>query len=229
MPVLYDDASSEQHNAPFTYTGGDPLTLSCWVFVDTASHSGTAMAVTDTAGDVNYVSIGVVLTLFPLISLHDGTESTRSGPTNIVINTWHHLAGVVTSVTDYVCYVDAAVSATGTTSRSPAGVDTYSIGANASATPFSHFSGRVFWPAIYNTNLSAFEILMLSKGAYPPTIRRDALVRFPRMLFDEDRDLITGVALTPVNTPGFSNDRPFQTQFVSGRGRNRSRARMSFA
>ena len=62
------------------------------------------------------------------------------------------------------------------------------------------------------------------QGADPRTIHREALVSFPRLLLDEDRDVIDQGALTVTGSPTTDTGNPYQAQALTPRSRARSRA-----
>ena len=72
---------------------------------------------------------------------------------------------------------------------------------------------------------AAAEMLRLAQPREPVFVRRHALQFFPRFVFDDDRDLIGGVALTAVNTPTVVVDQPVNAVRSTPRWRGRGRWR----
>lgn len=229
MPVVFNGTDQWLNMAaPVT---GFPFTMGGWAFATADSAAQTPFSMADSGTDTNYWAsrrIGAG-------DYHQGLLNATGGAVSFggssfddwLVNTWHHIVWVETAANDRETFLDGVSTGTDTNSRTPSSVDDFAIGANAKGTTDEFFTGRLFWPFVYSAALSANDILMLAKGASSRTIRRDALVSFPRLLFEEHRDLINHTALTVNGSPTVNNDRPYQTRLISGRGRDRGRTRMS--
>lgn len=151
-------------------------------------------------------------------------ESTTSTST-VTDNVWTHLGMIAASSTSRKLFFNGTaegVESTADLTPGPA-VDRWTFGCRFDTTADLFTSCRGYWPGIWNVELSALDMLLLSKGRDPRTMKRHALKFFHRFLFDEDRDMITQATLTAVNTPTVHNAPPFQAQALTRRSRARSR------
>lgn len=208
-----------------------PWSYGCWFKVD-ADDSGTVISIANSAIDTMYAEIRVQnaaggddLEFRIQVNggvLFFGTSTTTSQ------DTWHHALAVSAASNDHRVYLDGGGKGTSTTARAMTGVDRLGIGHLTRSSTTAFFSGRIFWPFMYNVALTDDEALLLGIGASPRSIRRNAL-----KFFGEDigqggnfKDVVGFAAMTANNTPAFSTDNPFQAQRLGQRGRTRSRTRI---
>lgn len=129
-------------------------------------------------------------------------------------NQWHHAAGVEASSTSHTAYLDGVAATTNTTSRAPSGADRISIGKPAESSPASseYFTGDIAEVGIWDVDLTAAEILSLSKGVTPPNIRPGNLVFYAPLVRDDSagRDLVGGLSLTYTGTSASAHPRVFR-------------------
>lgn len=217
------NGSLEFGDGNYTVVTGVPMTMCGWAYRTTGALNSAVMAISDTAGAVNYFMLFLSSADTVVTQVRDvvGAENASAG--DLAVNTWGHVAFVGDSA-NYTTYLDGVAGTPISIGRSPVGTDNLSIGRLDHDGAAFAWTGRVFWPAVYNTNLSANDILMLAKGADPHTIRRDALVTFPELLLDEDVDLISHTNLTVTGTGhGVHNTLPPNVRLLGRRGRVRSR------
>ncbi len=226
MARTFDGNGSLRLNT-FAAVVGYPLTLAGWIYSTNLTVANTAVALTDTAGAVNYWALQIHTDGTARCQINATTSINVDGPAaTLSTNTWGHIACVNASATSHICYLDGVAGTEVTTSKEPVGVDRVSLGRLDSSTNTLPLIGRLFWPGIYAAALSANDVLMLAKGASPRSIRRDALRLFPRLLLDEDRDLISHSALTVAGTGhGVVNTLPpIRLRERGARSRTRGRA-----
>ena len=211
MARLFDDASSEYLYTASTPVTGYPLTMACWFNSDDITINQQLMAITDTGGDNNWFSLvlrgddaGDPIGLQVNGSGFQQTVSTSG----YSANTDHHACGVFTSATSRTIYLDGGNSAIGTTSATPSGIDSISIGVLGRATPAEYVSGKAGESAVWNVALTAAEVNSLAKGASPDQVRPQNLVFYSKMIRDEDIDIVGGLSLTAVNTPSVGTHFP---------------------
>lgn len=156
-----------------------PITYMCW-FNPTSTALGTATSIGDT-NSAHYVAIG-----------QDGTgrvflETATSGPNTsdafstgtMSTGTWNHIAGVSSSVTSHIAYLNGTAGVTETTSVTPVALDRTIIGhLFLNNTRISGSTGIVAHVAIWNIALSGAEITSLAAGRNPLTIQPNALVGY---------------------------------------------------
>lgn len=208
MPRSFDGNGSLR--LAFSAVTTFPLTLVCWIYSTDLTGANTGIALTDTAGAVNYFGLHVHTDGTARCTVNATTSINVDGPAaTLSTGNWGHLAYVNASATSHITYLDGVAGTEVTTSKEPAGVDRVSLARLDSSTDTLPLIGRLFWPALYAAALSASDVLQLAKGASPRTIRRDALRFGPRLLLDEDVDLISHSDLTVSGTGhAVENSRP---------------------
>ncbi len=231
MSILFDDGSTE--NLVDTSNGpgvtGFPFTFGAWVKPDASVSNQVFIAISDTAGTVNYWAFRLNTTNNPvqcLIQSAAGTASVVSANSAWAENTWVHCCFTEATATSHIVFADGVAGTTVTTDRTPAGIDHFGIAAFVRTSAASHFSGRIFWPFVYNQALTADEVTLLSTGNSPLTVRREALVYFGRDNGANYLDIAGGNVMTVSGAATFSPDNPFQAQRVGQRGNTRSRLRL---
>ena len=115
---------------------------------------------------------------------------------NYSSGTWHHACAVFASTTSRTIYMDAANSATNTTSSVVTGLNQFWIGTAAGST---NFDGDMAEVGVWTTNLNVDEITSLAKGMPCNSVRPSSLSFYAPLV----RDLIDirgGVTITNNNT-----------------------------
>lgn len=131
-----------------------------------------------------------------------GAPSTASTSTGFTAGTWHHAAGVFLSTASRTAYIDGGSAVTETTAETAlATVDSITVGVRPNATT-NPFSGDIAEVGVWDVDLTAAEILSLSKGVSPLLIRPASLVFYAPMFgnADPEPDLIEGRSLTNTST-----------------------------
>lgn len=116
------------------------------------------------------------------------TYSQTNSTASCVVNTWQHCVAVFTSATSRTIYLRGGNSATGTTSVTPAGIDTTAIGRLVNGTSPSgvnYAKGQIDDVMLFDRPLTANEIRLLSSRrgiAYEmaPRRRSSSAVQFNR-------------------------------------------------
>ncbi len=121
---------------------------------------------------------------------------------------WSHVAGVVGSSTSRYIYLDGVQSSESTTSRTPTGLDRTVVGARGNLS--NSYDGNIAWATIWNTALTDDEVLRLSTGVVPLTVRKENIVAcWPLWgIHDPEIDLVGSFDLT-LNGTTRGDDPPF--------------------
>lgn len=134
----------------------------------------------------------------------NGTAISNGGSLSWSTGTWYSLVGVFASSTSRTVYLDGVAATTNTTSATPTGTTTFSVGGRAGVLPFS---GSLADVALWNVALSADDINALAAGVSPLLIRPDALVHYLPLLDSGTLDLMAPAA-TVTGTLTKDNDHP---------------------
>ena len=177
MARLFDDASVEHLSVASTPVTAAPVTLACWAYTNDVTVRQDALSINQRNGAGNAFVIGIDGAaagdkVFAKAYQADSNSQSVTG-TGVSVNVWHHLCGVFTSATSRTAYIDGAAGGENTTSRTPAGLNTITIGDLEywESTMDAPFSGGIAETAIWNVALTAAEIASLAKGLSPLGIR----------------------------------------------------------
>jgi len=206
-------ASSERLSMASPPVTGQPFTLACWgnTTDDTADQVLLYLGDTGSTNQLWAVSLHMSVANNPArFRVENGISTPADVDVNgATVNTWHHLIGLETSATSHNVALDATLGTANTGSLTPTSVDEIDIGArNEAGTADQFFGGDLLWAALWDIALDAQDLTHLSDGREPIFVRRESLVFFARLVFDEDQDQISHTALTVTNTPTVSVDAP---------------------
>lgn len=168
------DASIGQHfkmTAPVTTTA---MSLACWVY-PTSNITSAPMAILDT-GD-GYVYHAIFLIASGAVRAQSGVNPTATfavTSSNWTLNAWNHLLAVFNSATDRRIYLNGGSKGTDATSKSPASLDTLSVGSGSTGVAAfaygSFFTGLIKDAAVWNVALTDANATSLNGGADPSSI-----------------------------------------------------------
>jgi hypothetical protein len=182
-----------------------PKTLACWFNSDTTNANKTlvslaAGSITEDLSQglrIQITSTGVVQAV-----TSSGTGANgASSPGSYSANTWHHAAGKFESSSSRYAYLDGAIGAQNTATRSTGGaLDNHLIGQGSGGNnPPQPFNGRIAEVAIWDVALNDDEIAALAKGFRPDMIRPSKLL-FYLPLVREVQDVRSGLTYTNAAT-----------------------------
>ena len=235
MSILFDDASDEFLDFDQAPLSAFPLTLTCWIKTDTVAINQAVLFLGDTGSTGQHWSLTLASTTMNFRRIEASTAANAAAP-GVTADVWHHVAGVQVLATSAFGYLNGVQGVEETQSRIPIPPNRVSVGHHGDSSPADPFSGRIKWPAIYKSALSATDILMGAKGRHAKLIRRDALVwlgkdqvvtgtpNIGQMVDVIGHNLVSTVNGTPIH----SVDNPFQAQHIL-RSRTRSRTRLAAA
>lgn len=191
MAILFDDANSQRFDQVSTPITSEPLTMAQWSYRDT-----------DVSNDYNHQQISDIQTNpsedqywrlctsdastggsnFQVATVSGpGTATTDTPNTSgtTALNGWSHVGGKFSSTSSRHSYLDGTESTENTEIvTTPTGIDEWSVGYENDFTPGDYFSGRIFWPAVWDVALSAASMAALADGAPPWNVNPADLVHF---------------------------------------------------
>jgi hypothetical protein len=163
---------------------GTPISMACWGKTTTF---GTAISISDTAGDTDYFWFLWNTTGGNPIQAtveHSGTTGSATSTTGWTSGVWAHGAVVFASSTSRAAYINGGSKGTNATSVTPAGIDATDISALKRSSLSVFFSGSLAECGIWNVALTDDEVGVLAKGYAPPCVERGALVAYYPMVND---------------------------------------------
>lgn len=208
MSRLFDNGASDtllNATTPLSATQ-DELTIAAWVMPDEAIVEIAAASVDSGATQV-FHSVGLSNThQAQAISRSGGTIGTSTTAGAITINTWGHIASVVTPLggspgtsTARQAFLNGTAGTANTTDVAVASQDNISVGFRNNSTPTGFFSGRIAEVAFWSVALTDAEIAILALG-YSPLFVRPASLVFYAPLVRDLQDIRGGRTLTASGT-----------------------------
>jgi hypothetical protein len=126
-----------------------------------------------------------------------GVSSTSAG--TVSAGTWAHVGGVFASTSSRIAYLNGTGAAAETSTRTPSGIDTLSVGVNFLTAGHTEFSdGLIAEVGVWSAALDAAEMAALGKGVSPLLIRPASLAHYSPLV----REFINyrGAALSKTGT-----------------------------
>jgi hypothetical protein len=135
------------------------------------------------------------------IEVASGSDLTAiSASGTIVADSWYHAAAVYSSPTSYSAFLNGKGKATGSTSRTPSGINNATIGLQKQASSGTPFNGSLAEVAVWNAALTDQEIAVLATGMPASAVRPQSLV-FYLPLVRELVDLMGNAPFAKVGSP----------------------------
>lgn len=166
-----------------------PLTLACWVNLDTLPGLGNQYAFVGVSN-----SSSSVIYYFLYCSQFNNwgwqqriaTTFITGGGTAASTGTWTHLAFVVASDTSRTLYVNGSAAADGSTCGAPTGINSTTIGAHLSSLGVQWTTdGSIADVGIWNTNLASGDITELYTNKKSPLLVQKANLVLAAKLRDD--------------------------------------------
>lgn len=188
-----------------------PVTMSCWFNAPVLAAQYYLLTLSSTtASDHSLFGIfGQTTGVFVEVSNSSASTDVSTGSTvPVSTNTTFHICCVNVSPTSHTIYVNGGTPATGVTSSvpNPATLNSTVLAGlhDGSSTVINFFNANMFFPAVWNIDLSAADVLSLSKGISPRKIQPSHLVRYARLTghaATTEPDMINSVGWTVVAAP----------------------------
>jgi hypothetical protein len=184
MPRRYTTAAHAARNLTTPPVTAAPVTMACWYRPATLGSTGVIMQLGDhTAATVDQKwrmvrSSGNQLQF--IAATTSATTLTNTGVT-MEAGVWYHcLISANATFSPNRAVINASVATSTAANRVPVGVNSLVVGAQlASTSTFSSTaSGDIFWPVVWNAQLTADEEALLANGLSPLQIRPQNLVFF---------------------------------------------------
>lgn len=164
---------SKTSGSPVT---GTAFTMAGWIYSDTTSGLRYAFGLQNPSSNQGW-RIGFNGTSIILQCIGSGTQNTQVSWSSASAQ-WMHLAMVCASATSRIIYKNGVSIGTGTSSQNPSGVNEIRIGAGTGGggVAAAYWDGAIGHVALWNVGLTAAEMLSLSGGAFPLSVRPASIV-----------------------------------------------------
>lgn len=183
---------------------GPPLTLACWLKLDTVADFMMLMSRSD-AGGTNLARMFIDSQGYLYAQSYDGAAAPSAlyNATRMSTGFWQHCAAVFASASSRKVYVNGSV-ASDTTTSTATGMNALYVGAQANASLY-YLDGAIDQPAEWSAALTDDEIAALASGYSPLLVRPSSLVgHWPFYgLATNEEDWVGSSALVPTNSPTY--------------------------
>lgn len=141
--------------------------------------------------------------LLKFVARAGGSENSAQAKSSIAYpaSEWFHAGGKEISSSSRKVYLNGGNTGTNGALKTPAGLDRFTIGAFLGSSVVNPLDGKSAEVAVWNVALDDEEFAALALGYSPLLIRRASLVWYSGLIRDEDRDIISGQALSVGGTP----------------------------
>ena len=207
-------ASSNRYATSSTPVTGVPFTVACWYKPATVTANQVLFNIGVAGSSANMHEIYFGTTSKNLFAnSQTGSVGQSSSGTNTITTagTWYHCAGVYTSTTSRLAYVNGTAGTADTTSVTPAGLDACYIGVQRFSGSFAGYcNGDLAEVALYSAALTDAEVASLAAGYSPLLVRPQSLVGYWPLFAraTNEEDWTGGRAGTPNGTPAAADHPP---------------------
>lgn len=218
MARNFEAASSdyiEAGDVPALDLTGDEVTLSAWVRLESMSTEKKVLAKwADAGGQFQYL-LSITSSNRALFAVNAGGTTLVTGSTSLVIETWHHIAGVYDGSTIRVFLDGADDGSTAKSGSMPNTTAPVRIGAGSGGAGTEQpFDGDIGHCAIWDSPLSAGNIASLGVGISPLNFANFPQFFAPLNGQTPEYDVIGGLSLT-VNGTTVAEEPPIPHSIVA--------------
>lgn len=160
-----------------------PLSLACWYYPTSFASQACVIDLHNSASAAGANCFRMQMGTSGKVGVF--TNGSSANTTNAAsLNTWVHMAGVISSATSRSAFINGGDKTTNTTSATPSGINETTIGLRRGTTPGAAALGPIAEAAIWNAALDDDEVAALGKGFSPRLIRPSALVAYLPLIRD---------------------------------------------
>lgn len=208
MSWAFTSAGTSNYTVTAAPITAHPLTIACWFNPDNST-AGMELVSVHTAGTVNH---RWMLTyrgdlggdVCAATSVQGGAVNASGlSSTGSTAGAWSHGGAVFASATSRTAYRGGIAGTTQTTSITPSGVDTVTIGRPDVVSLGGSTDAKIAEVGIWAAALSTADMLMLARGVCPLLVRPGDLVFYAPLVgpATSQPDRVGGATLSQTNTP----------------------------
>lgn len=199
----FDQPSAEWFDTGTTspVSGSTGISFACWIrFTGGQSFVQTVMSLGTAGSGDNRISLAVLDTTTDAIALliRDTSSLPISG-TVLADSNWHHVGVVNQSATDHRLYLDGALDASSTTSKSISAPNSFYVG-NANNDGVQTFHGDIAEVGLWDVDIGLAGMQKLANGLSPQLVRVPNLKFYMRLRATVE-DRVGGLTITTNGTP----------------------------
>jgi len=206
MAYLLTSASSQYLSAASAPLTVEPITMALWFRPASLIDGQCLLTLGSSAGVARYqISANAASNQVLVIKTADGgTQSNSTNTASFAVGQWMHIAGVFSSTTNRIGYINGVAGTANTTSVGTATPDRIVIGARLTGGFSQYTNGDIAEVGVWNQALTADEIDGLAKG-FRPRMVRPAALRFELRMIRDLQELSKRLAMTNTNGATVSN------------------------
>jgi hypothetical protein len=177
-----------------------PLSFGGWVRSTTTAGTQGVASLANSASSVDSFRCILTGSKFRCAIGGGGGFSFVDASANYTVNTWQHMLCVWSSATDRYVWMDGGSKGDGTggTSRTPAGINSMSLGRLGGSSPGSYLDGQLAEWGLWDVALTDADALMLAAGFSPLCVRPGNLIGYWPIIgrYSPEIDVVGGNGLT---------------------------------
>lgn len=189
MPRRFNSTSHWARNIDAAPLTAAPLTMACWYRMQTSGSLGVLMQMGDKDAATNDHKWRMVRSSggnLQFLAATTSSSTLTNSTATLRANVWEHcLVSASASFCPHRAVLNGVAATLTSVNRVPTGVDSIVVGAqlHSTSTFVAPAGGDIYWPAVWDVQLTPEEEYLLSEGVSPRLIRPQNLV-----LFVEDDD-----------------------------------------
>ena len=174
-----------------------PITLSAWIKTDNLINNQGILTLTDDSDEFLHLQARVGSAGDPAAALEYNTAWKFAESSTSITTSWHHVMGVFAHDTLRTIYLDGAGKVDNTDSQTAynEAITKILIGTHKTIGG-AYFSGNIAQVAIWNTDLTEAQGILLAAGANPATIEPTSISRYWPLIEDGSSGLDGGASIS---------------------------------
>lgn len=205
-------ASSQYFELASAVPSDYPFTVCAWFKVNDADTYYTPFAVQDNAVHATFHFLQLTGPDAGDYVLYGARNASTfygaSTTTGYTAGTWHMGVIVGASATDRRVYIDGGSEGANTSSVTPAGLNSTSIGRNGDASPENYVDGKILYVAVYDYAMTLEQVAALYAAGNPLNYDPGVGLVSCWPLTADANDVVGANHMTAYNTPTYDADSP---------------------
>jgi hypothetical protein len=198
----FDNASTRYLTMATAVATALRLSVSCWVNTSTTSNR-EIFSITQAGTNNEAFRLNVQSQKVAAATRTGGLEQKALSASTYSTTDDFHVGATWVATNDRNVFLDGTKSQNTNTRATPTGLDTTTIGAFNGSSIVNPFDGNIWDVAVWDTDLTDAEMVMLAAGESPLRVRPASLVAYWPLIgkHSPEIDIIGGVDMTLTNAP----------------------------
>jgi len=213
MALILNGSTQSAIGATVQPIAAKPFTLSAWIKSTSVAASQSVVAYGDGSNDIYLLQARGAIVGDPIAAMeYDGAWKIADTSSGFSAGTWHHVAATFVGDTERNSFIDGGSKGTNTDSQSADidGAFRIRVGTHSGSAGF--FAGKIASVAMWSSELSDANILLLANGSVPSDIEAGTLEGYWPLLNNYEDSSANENDLQGVGEPTFdATDNPLVT------------------